>query len=367
MNSSNDRTNIPYSSRVKVLIVDDTAIFRTLLLKIFEKDERFIVIGVASDGAEAIEKALRLKPDIITMDVLMPTMNGIEATSKILSNMDTRVVILSSLVDDPETNVAFEGLRAGALDVIPKPYHTSRAKFRQFELDFLNHLYALSKLPIHKPVMERATQRAHTHVSVLAAEHKPANIIAIGASTGGPNVLHQIFTALSPDIAVPIVVAQHIGQGFVAQLVKWLSHSLHFEIRVPKDGEKLRDGTIYISPDNKHLTVDGPVAHLIDEPPMNGYKPSVDKLFYSVAKTYGEEAVGVLLTGMGNDGAKGLRYMFERGAYTIAQDEATSVVFGMPKAAIEANAAMWVLSVHDIPYMLERICRRKEDGNKTTH
>jgi two-component system chemotaxis response regulator CheB len=325
---------------IRVLVVEDSAVAREYLVHLFGQDPALKVVGAAKDGLEAVEQTEKLKPDIIAMDVHMPRMNGYEATRKIMERTPTPIVMMSANLS--EVPFAFDALRAGALALVNKP----------LGLDHSNHAESVRKL------LEQVKLMAEVKVVRRHARHEnpvsPApplqtdreiRLIAIGASTGGPAAVAEILDRLNGTLPLPILVVQHIAPGFTTGLAEWLNRSTALTVKVAEEGARIRPATVYLAPNDFQMgiTKDGRIT-LTRGPAEEGFLPSATYLFRSVAEAYGKFAIGILLTGMGRDGVSGLLRMREVGGVTFAQDEETSVIFGMPEEAIRAGAAMHVLS-----------------------
>lgn len=328
---------------IHVLVVEDSAVVREVIRDILETDPEIKVAGFAADGEQAVIEAARLRPDLITMDVRMPKMDGLEATRLIMQSAPTPIVIVSARVDDQEQKVTFNAIKAGALAVVEKP---SSLSHRDFE-GIRESLITTIKLMADVKVVTRWPRRpAELKKLRLPARNQQAEVLAIGASTGGPMALSVILHQLPDDFAIPIVVAQHIARGFGSGFAEWLRGETGLDVKIAQSGDELRARLILLSPDDCHMgvTADGKVR-LVRKTSYNHYCPSINHLFETVAKAYGGKAVGVILTGMGEDGAMGMRLIKEAGGRTIAQDEKSSVVFGMPKAAIAHGAVDRVASL----------------------
>ena len=334
---------------IKVLVVEDSPVLRELLVHVLSSDKEIKVVATAANGEQAVEKALRYKPDVIAMDFHMPKMSGLDATRKIMETCPTPVVVVSGSSSRDEVAATFRALEAGALAFIDKPNGVAHPRFE----DMARQLRETVKLMAEVKVVRRwprrgdASARASIPDESVSSEDLGAEVevAAFGASTGGPIVLQAILSALPKDLAVPILVVQHIAVGFTQGLADWLGESSAVRVCVASHGESLKGGRVYIAPDGCHMTVErgGRIA-LSLLPPENGHRPSVSCLFRSVAAVYGRKAVGVLLSGMGKDGAEELKLMKEQGALTIAQDKESSVIHGMPGQAIHLDAATYVLS-----------------------
>jgi len=352
-------------ARVRVLIVEDSPVVRELLEHVLETDPEIRVIGAARDGEEAVEAARRLKPDIITMDFHMPRMNGLDATRRIMETHPAPIVIVSGSSARHEVAQSFRLLEAGALAVVAKPPGPGHPEHAAAARELVQTVRLMAEVRVVRrwPRREATLRAAPLRRPVEAALDRPEiRLVAIGASTGGPVALNTILSALPGDFSVPILIVQHIAAGFTEGFVDWLARSSGLPVHVATGGARPLPGHVYVAPDGRHMRLerDGSLA-LGGEAPENGHRPSVAHLFRSVAAAMGPHAVGVLLTGMGTDGAAELGRMKEQGAITIAQDEGTSVVHGMPGEAISLDAATHVLSPGEIATALAGLVN---DGGK---
>lgn len=341
-------------SKIRVLIVDDSVVAREMLTQILGSDERIEVVGQAVNGAEAVEMVARLRPDLVTMDIHMPVMDGLGATEKIMAYTPTPILVVSSSVHGEGVGKAFDALSLGALDVIKKPEPRDWADLERIARDVIRKVRILSNVA----VITHIRGKERTAPSVLESVHVKdgkRSIVAVGASTGGPTALLTVLAALPEDFPVPIVVAQHIAEGFVDGLVRWLDSSCRLRVVTAIDGVRMEPGAAYFAPTGSNAVVDGACVRLVPVGSNQFYTPNVDVLFDSVARAHGAGAVGVLLTGMGADGAEGLRKMRAAGAATIAQDEGSCTVFGMPKAAIALDAAEHVVELGSVAEKIEEI------------
>lgn len=346
---------------ISVLVVDDSALMRNLIGRIIESTPGLAVAGKAMNGSFAIDKIPLVKPDVIVLDIEMPVMNGVEfLKERKKRGIDIPVIILSSIAREGAA-VTMECLALGASDFITKPSGSdsadiSKVAHRLAELLVLfGGQYAKShqkkielrdpSAPLIIPPVSPSPVRAALAVKKPAGPVVPLReggkieIIAIGISTGGPNALREVFAAIDPDVSQPIVVVQHMPAGFTEEFAKSLNTICPLEVKEAKEGDLLKKGRVLIAPGNKHMTVEqrtlASLVHLSDADQCNGHRPSVDVLFESVAKQYQNRALGVIMTGMGKDGAVQLAEMRKQGAYTLGQDEETSIVYGMPKVAYE--------------------------------
>lgn len=346
--------------RIKVLVVEDSLVTRELLLHILNSDPKLKVIGVACDGEEAIAFAQSQKPDIITMDVNLPKVNGFDATRAIMETAPTPIIIVSNSVALDEVSNTFEALSAGALMALPKPASIDHPDFEATSGELISAIKLMSEIKVVRRLPKyRKAQAASSQVNSLPDVSGAMRVVVIGASTGGPIALQKILEALPGDFPAPILVVQHMANGFIEGMAQWLDQACALTIKVATDQERTLPGCVYLAPDGSHLKIhrDGRIF-LDSKAEKISHCPSVSSLFLSAAEVYGADAVGVLLTGMGDDGAAGLKQLRDRGAVTIAQDEATSIVFGMPKEAIKLGAAQYTLSPEKIATVLQELAAR---------
>ncbi len=334
---------------IRVVVVDDSLVAREMLCQILGSDPGIEVVGTAQDGQQGVEMVASLQPDLVTMDIHMPKVDGLEATERIMAFHPTPILVVSSSVHGEGIGRAFEALAAGALEVVKKPEPADWADMERIGGDLIRKAKILAKVRVITHVRGR-----HSASGLPAGPEKTLHprdgktLVAIGSSTGGPSALQKVLGPLPGDLPVPVVIAQHIADGFVPGLVGWLDGLCAVRVKVAEHEEPLAPGVVYMSPTGGNLEVGTSGLSISKPKPGQVYIPSADTLFSSVARSHGGMAVGVILTGMGNDGAAGLKAMRDAGSVTIAQDEATSVVFGMPKAAIELDAAQHVLAVERI-------------------
>ncbi len=344
---------------IRVLVVDDSLVARDLLAQILSSDPEIEVVGLAHDGAEGVEMVKSLRPDLVTMDIHMPRMDGLAATEQIMAYTPTPILVVSSSVHGEGMGRAFDALSAGALEVVKKPEPRDWADLERMGRDIIRKVKVLSRVKVITHMRgKRVGPDSPVYPSTESLLASSRSLVAIGSSTGGPTALLAVLGGLRADFPLPIVVAQHIADGFVPGLVSWLDGSCAIKVVQATDGEDLVSGRVYVSPTGINTEVFGNRIHFTKLREGQLYIPSADNLFESVARTCKERGVGVLLTGMGADGALGLKSLFDAGGFTIAQDEQTSTVFGMPKSAIEAGAARKVLPVQDIGAELERLAGR---------
>lgn len=332
--------------KIRVLVVDDSLVPREMISQILNTDPNIEVIGTARNGKEAVEKTRALRPSLVTMDIHMPMMDGLEATEQIMAYHPTPILVVSSSVHGPGMGRAFDALDAGALEVMKKPEPKDWEDLESVGRDLIRRVKVLSRVKVITHI--RGKRRDMSGALEAPARTVRVEAIAIGSSTGGPSALMTILSSLPAELPATILIAQHIADGFVPGLVAWLNTASLLTIEVAEAGAAPKPGTAYMAPTGRNMVLrDGRIEF---ETPAEGqlYIPSADTLFDSVLRQYGVRSMGVLLTGMGADGARGLKNMRDAGCSTIAQDEATSTVFGMPRAAIEIGAAGKVLPIEAV-------------------
>jgi len=348
---------------VKVLIVEDSPVQQALLGHILSSDPNVNVIGTAGDGVEALNFLERQKPDIVTMDLNMPKMSGLEATRRIMETYPVPIVIVSASWDPQEVATTFRAIEAGALTGVEKPRGIGHKNFETTAQQLIQTVKLMSEVKVVRrwPHFQAAPPYPHTQpLGEFRHWNADIRLVVIGASTGGPPVLQTILSRLPKDFSVPILIVQHITTGFLLGLTEWLGHASGFPVCVPAHGDFLRSGHVYLAPDGFHLGVmQGNRALLSQTQLENNLRPSVSYLFRSVADQLGPQAVGVLLTGMGRDGAAELKLMRDKGAFTVAQDKESSVVHGMPGEAIQLDAAIQVLPPEKIAEVLIKLVQRE--------
>ena len=342
-------------SPLRVLIVDDSPTVRRFLAGLIADAPDMMVVGEARNGREAIALAARLQPDIISMDIQMPRLDGLAATRHLMQHTPLPIVIVSGQLHSREdVDLAFLALQAGALAVLETPPPHTHPDFASRRDHFLNTLRSMAGVSLVRRWADTGPLPPSPDVLAHLAEEPETGplVIAIGASAGGPMALHKILHTLPARLPVPVVIVQHMAEGFVDGLARWLDGATPLHVMQARHGQIVGGGEVIIAPGDSHLTVRrlerGVQAILQPERARQPYRPSVDVLFESVAAHFGPRAVGVLLTGMGTDGAKGLLKMRQQGARTIAQDEKSCLVYGMPGAAVAMGAAEQVVPIKHI-------------------
>ena len=341
---------------IRVLITEDSILFGKFMKEILESDPEIQVVGWAKNGKECIEQLKPLKPDVITMDIHMPVMDGLETTEYIMLNIPTSILIVSSLVKS-EMGISFKALKSGAMDVIEKPKFIKDTPLEKIGETLIERVKTIARVrPLKKYKRSRDVQQADKNVGRKSPFPKPLGknsygILVIGASTGGPPVLQTILKNIPPDYPFPIIITQHMASGFLKGFIEWLKTDCFFNVKTGKNNEILTKGTVYLAPDNYHIGItQNRHIFLSNTPPIGGHRPSIDFMMESAASIYKDYCMGILLTGMGRDGAKGMLSIRKSGGYTISQSEESCVIFGMPKAAIDIGATTKVCSISNISY-----------------
>lgn len=335
--------------KIKVLVAEDSTAARMFLVHLLESDPQIRVVGAVGDGQAAVDFVSRSKPDVVLMDLYMPRLDGFEATRRIMETHPLPIVVCSAAVDPKAMDITFRSLEAGAVACIEKPLGREHSDFETMAAHLLETVKLMSEV---KVVRRSPRSRPAPLPAVHPAEWQRApteiKLIGIGASTGGPPVLQTILAGLPKDFPAPVLVVQHIARGFLAGMAEWLNHTTALQVQIGSSGIVPMPGHVYLAPDDFHMGIARGGIVLTREQPENGLRPSVSFLFRSLAEVYGPKALGVLLTGMGRDGADELKAMKDKGAITIAQDRETSVVHGMPGEAIALGGATHVLPTDGI-------------------
>jgi two-component system chemotaxis response regulator CheB len=354
--------------KITVLVAEDSKVTQMLLVHILESDPQIRVIGAVSDGQAALEFVKKTKPDVVLMDIHMPRMDGFEATRRIMETHPVPIIICSATTDPKEVATTFRSMEAGAVACLQKPIGREHADSQQIATNLLQTVKLMSEVKV-----VRRWPRSRT--AVIPAPALPplewrqtpgeVRLIGIGASTGGPPVLQTILAGLPKDFPVPILIVQHIAHGFLPGLAEWLNQTTGLQIHLGASGVYPLPGHVYLAPDSFHMAISTSGRLLLTkEEPENSLRPAVSYLFRSLAEVCAPSAVGVLLTGMGKDGAAELKLMKDRGAVTIAQNRESSVVHGMPGAAIELGGATHVLAADTIADALVTVVNRRNGVRK---
>jgi two-component system chemotaxis response regulator CheB len=339
------------TKRIRVMIIEDSAVIREYLTHIIGEDPRLEVAAAVDSAEEAIRQLNRVAPDVISLDIRLPGMNGLDATLQIMAERPTPIVVISADVDHDELNISMNALRAGALSVVEKPVGVMHKDYKQSAKRICDQLAIMSSVKVVKQRFSRQMAFTKTPTppvgaapsTIPVAKHlwRPSQVKILGvvASTGGPSALATLFQGLPAHFPVPILLVQHITPSFLESFAGWLQGITSFKVDIAQEGELPLPGHIYMAPVDRHLEVVNGRLRLSDGPPLSAQRPSGTTLLKSIAKDYGESAIGVILTGMGDDGALGMVDMKNRGAYTLAEDESTCVVYGMPAMAVQLGGA----------------------------
>lgn len=353
---------------IKVLIVDDSAFMRTMIKDLLSSDKRIQVIGTARNGADAINKLKRYEPDVITMDVEMPVMNGLDCLEKIMNEQPLPIIMLSSTtVEGAENTIA--AIQKGAFDFVPKPSSTISFDLRQVKDELIKKIIEAQRANI-KPLRLRnqtfkGKQNTATDQVFSYTQKRNNKLVLIGSSTGGPRALEFVIKNLPKNFAAPILIVQHMPKGFTKSLAERLNFASAIEVKEAEHGEILRNGVAYIAPGGKHLKVrqvgHSIVSSLTTDDPVKGHRPSVDTLFFSAAKLKNHQKIAIVLTGMGSDGAYGLEVLKHNtdNTYTIAESENTAVIYGMPKSAIQTGYVDKIANLDEIACHITRFVNER--------
>jgi len=388
------------SQPIRVVVVDDSALMRRVITGLLEQDPAIRVVGTARDGREAINQVEALRPDIVTMDVRMPVMDGLATTEHLMAYCPTPILVLTASLASHDVDITFKMLGAGALEVIEKPSghdpialeRTGRALIRRIKVlarvKVVTHLRGRRKATVGPeamaPIETRRQGDKETRNHAGNGEEKISQphlvsrspglpvggavprhlfpLVVIGASTGGPRVVNQLLAKLPGDLPAAVLVVQHIAAGFSVGMAEWLANASALPVVLAKEGRPIRPGEVLIAPDQRDLLITPEHTIHLSENPLLIQRPSIDICMQAAAEVFGSRAIGVLLTGMGRDGAQGLKSIREAGGRTIVQDEATSLVFGMPGEAIRRGAAEIVSPLEKIADEIVQAIRPKEEG-----
>jgi len=349
--------------KIRVLVVDDSAVMRKVIPQMLEADRSIEVVGTAMDGTFCLRKIEELQPNVVTLDLQMPGMNGIDTLKEIMRKHPLPVIVVSSHSTEG-ASITLKALALGAFDFVAKPQDaTSHMTATASEL--IAKIKAAAECKVLRPEFAVRTPAPLEKISSRSAP-PPSKIVAIGISTGGPQALEFLLAQLPPDFPGAIVIVQHMPENFTEMFARRLDELCSLRVTEAKTGDTLQAGRVLVCPGNKHIKVKrltmGDVVLLSDEPRVNGHRPSADVLFHSVAAEFGTQAIAAIMTGMGDDGAEGLGAVKKAGGITIAQSEESCVVFGMPKAAIERGYAQRVISLDTLAATLQTLCVRTNRG-----
>ena len=340
-------------NKIRVLVVEDSLTVRKRLVEVLSRDPGLEVVAEAPDGQRAIESCQSLRPDVMTLDMMMPLLTGVAVTEYVMAYCPTPILIVSASTNRGELFKTYEALAAGALDVLEKP--TASSVPEDWARRFVATVKLISRIKVITHPRARLMQSRYENVREYGSPEFPRGcepsqprVVAIGASTGGPAAVLAILRGLPADFPLPVLVVIHLGLPFSAAMAEWLDGQSAIRVRYARDGESLPHAGILLAPPGQHLVLSGGQLRLTNDPERHSCRPSVDVLFESLAREMGSHCIACLLTGMGKDGAQGLLMARHAGAMTLAQNEASSVVFGMPGEAIRLGAARRVLSIEEI-------------------
>jgi two-component system chemotaxis response regulator CheB len=358
---SPEMNSIADSSAIRVLIVDDSAFMRTALSRMISSDPALLVVGTAANGIEALERIPALNPDVVTLDVQMPGLDGAQTLKRIMAECPRPVIVVSSLSpNDAETT--FHALQAGAFDYVPKQLSSSSLDILHIREDLITKIKAAvqswrPRAFVPQPSSSRKPPRPADPLAASLRRDFPASplaIVALGISTGGPKALQEILPALPRSLSVPIVIVQHMPVGFTGPFARRLNSLCALSVREAAHGASLEPGVIYIAPAGRHLTIERSGARAsicLSEAPLNQlHTPSIDVMMKSVAAAFQSQAMGIIMTGMGADGSQGMRAIHECGGFTVGQDEPSCAVYGMPRVCAEMGILHHVVPLNQIPY-----------------
>jgi two-component system chemotaxis response regulator CheB len=348
---------------IRVLLVDDSPSVRAVLKRIFRRTRDIEVVGESGDGAQAVQAVVDLQPHVVVMDLQMPVLDGYAATEQIMALRPTPIVVLSSRANRNQMQIAFEAMRRGAVEVLPKPEDT--ASWQQLAESLPATVRAVAEArAAPRPRRPRTSSAGGPGAPppAGAARGEEVRWVAIGASTGGPAAIRELLDEMPADSPVGFLIVQHIASGFELGFADWLNKELPFDVRLAQHGEVLRRGAVRLAPGGSHLRLEaGGVLALDSETPVRrGHRPSVDEMFLACAEACPREVAGVLMTGMGSDGVEGLLALRRAGGLTLVQDEGSSVVFGMPRVALERGAAEVALPPRELARALARLWTKGE-------
>lgn len=341
------------SKKIRVLLVDDSPLALTILKRMLSSAPDIEVVGMATNGEEALALIPQLQPAVICTDLHMPVMDGLQLTKEVMAKYPRPILVISVSVEEGSSNV-FRLLEAGAIDVFQKPRSGLELESQRLASELIRKIKILAGVHVFRKFpRERPATALTPEVQPCLEIPTPVRIVIIGASTGGPQALGEILTPLPSDFPLPVVCVQHISEGFLQGLVDWLASQCQMKVMIAEPGKFPLPGTIYFPQEGTQLKFDRKGRFIASaEPPLNGHRPSITVTMRSVADCYGGAAASILLTGMGKDGAEGMLAIAAAGGVTIAQDEESSIVFGMPKQAIALGAARYIMPLDGIAYAL---------------
>lgn len=356
--------NTPLENPIRVLVVDDSIVMRTAITRMIESDPELCIAGTARSGTEAIEKAIALGPDVITLDVIMPGLNGVETLKKIMQEVPRPVIMVSSLVQEG-AETTLEALASGAFDCIAKPQAVSSLDLVNIRDELIAKLKAAHQYGHRGLLRKPAVPVQHARPTPRLLPQTPPSVVALGTSTGGPKALQEILPILPADLPVGLLIVQHMPLGFTGPFARRLNNLCKISVREAEHENPIESAVAYVAPAGRHMTVAREsnskcVIHLSELPDKTLHRPSVDVMMQSVADVYGSLAMGVIMTGMGADGVEGMKAIAGKGGFTIGQDEASCTVYGMPRSCAEVPGLLkQVVSLHEIPQQIVQATRQR--------
>lgn len=344
-------------NRIRVMLVEDSLVVRELLGHIVSRDPRLELVAAVASGEEALSRLENARPDVISMDIRLPGIDGLETTRRIMAERPTPIVVIADAVEDSSLRISMNALRAGALSVVEKPVGTTHAGYEAIAGEICTQLRIMAQVPVirRRPIGTEWASRgaapaaAPASATLPAATPERASVLAIAASTGGPPALARVLGGLPESFPLPVLLVQHMGAAFMEGFAAWLNGVVPLPVSLAREGERMEGGRVYVAPGDRHLELgSNAILRVLESAPVGGQRPAATVLFRSVARQAGAAGIGVLLTGMGEDGALGLLDMRRAGAATVAEHESTAVVYGMPGAAVRLSAAGAVLPLERV-------------------
>lgn len=359
---------LPHETRVKtgVLVVDDSAFMRAALSRMINSDSSLFVVGTAHNGEDALRKISDLSPDVITLDVQMPGLNGLETLRRIRARFSCPVIMVSA-VTEKDAEITFAALSAGAFDYVPKQLPETSLDIIHIRHDLIAKIKAAGEFKNASPaVTQRKPPQSAETIQSENFSYVPS-IVAIGTSTGGPHALEQILPELPSDLPIPILIVQHMPKGLTKPFAERLNTLCPVRVKEAAHRDPLHPGVVYIAPAGMHLVIERPAAgldliNLTPNPANSPHIPSIDVTMSSLAASFGKHAMGIILTGMGNDGAQGMKAIRTAGGFTIGQDEASCTVYGMPKVCAEIGVLQRIVPLNQIPRQILQITNYRKKG-----
>ena len=356
------------NAKIRVLVVDDSALMRKLIPQILSDDPSIEVVGTAMDGLIGLRKMEELRPHVVTLDLEMPRMDGLEMLRRITRKHRVPVIVVSAHTEEG-ASVTLKALALGAFDFVTKPQDAASGHLREIGAELALKIKVAASSGAPKMIITLPSTKRKVRPPVSSGPRKPSRIVAIGISTGGPNALQYLFSQIPEDFRGCLLVVQHMPEGFTDMFARRLHELSALDVKEAQSGDLLLAGRALVCPGNRHLKVRrterGDIALLGDEPRVNGHRPSVDVLFHSVAREFGNQVVAVLMTGMGDDGAAGLGAVKVAGGFTIAQSPETCVVDSMPRSAIERGFATRIVPLQELANVLQAKCASEKTADPT--